>query len=314
MDKLTILNIPNYYCSYFLLGFGQIAKLRFAPQKEFSHLNNLPFLVIEYRGKIAVIENDDPLGCDKKAYDLSDVYFATNKLLSRDDYNLPKVKPIYPHYSINNGGQYLNLFGLKGIKEVGLKEFVRQYYILIRRPNFDLKPARDLEGNYVFFSGNIWKKEDWANRKRAAYIQACRNNPLIEFEGGMVPRTDGDLCGLPPDVLNRKYTPKEFAEKSSRSIIGFSNPAVLNAVSWRLGEYLNYGCFVISYKFKIDLPMFPEHGKEIHYLDHEDDFADVLDYAMKNPEYRKKVARGGKAYFEKNCLPHIQANRILSFL
>ncbi len=314
MPTIYILNIPNYYCSYYLLGLSKITKLKFNPKIEFAHLNNKPFLVIEYRGKVAVIENDDPTGVDKKSFGHADLYFATNKLLSREDYNDPKVKPIYPHYSIDNAEEYLTLFGLRGILSLGPKEFLRQWYILYRRPDFTSKPYRPLNGNYVFFSGSIWKKEPEANQMRVDYIRACMEDPQVRFEGGMVPRMDGDPCGIPLDVINKKYPAKEFAEKSSRSIIGFNNPAVLDAVSWRLAEYWNYGCFVISFPFKIDLPTTPEHGKHIHYLQEGEGFAEVISFAMKNDDYREKVSRGGKQFFEENCLPEVQAKRILAML
>ena len=314
MSQVNILNIPNYYCSFYQLGLGKISDLRYNPKKEFAHLNGKPFLVLEYKGKIAVIENDDPVGVDKSSYSNSDLYFATNKLLLSEDYSMGKVRALFPHYTINNAFDYLKLFGLKGVKALSPKEYLRQFYTLYRRPKFINKPYHTLDSNYVFFSGSIWKKENWANQIRSEFVQACQTNPHIDFEGGMNPRTDGDLCGLPESVIDQRYTAKDFSEKSSRSVIGFSNPAVLNAVSWRLSEYWNYGCFVISFPFKIDLPKVPEHGKDIHYVESAEEFSDVITFAMKNPKYRKKVARGGKTYFEENCLPEIQARRILNML
>lgn len=314
MSKVTILNIPNYYCSAYHFGLTQISDLRFSPRAEFAHLNNKPFLVFEYQGKVAVIENDDPMGVDLPSYSNADLYFATNKLLARDDYNMPKVQSLYPHYPINNANDYAKLVGWKGLKELGPKELLRQWYTIYRRPEYVLKEFEPLEGNYVFFAGSIWKKEPWANQIRGAFVKACQNNPLIQFEGGMIPRTDGDLCGLAPELLNRKYSAKEFAAKSSKSVIGFNNPAVLDAVSWRLAEYWNYGCFVISFPFKIDMPSTPKHGEEIHYLTDSSEFDEVLTFGMKNVHYRKKVAGGGKAFYEKNCRPEVQAKRILELL
>lgn len=314
MPKINVLNIPNYYCSYYHFGLEQLADLRYTPNQEFAHLNNKPFLVIEYQGKIAVIENDDPIGVDKKSYDACDLYFATNKLLAREDYNWPKVNSIYPHYSINNCWEYLRLFGVNGALNIGAKEFLRQWYILYRRPDFINMGRRHLEGNYVFFAGSIWKKEPWANQIRADFVKACQSNPLINFEGGMNPRSDGDLCGLPLSVMDKRYTPEDFAEKSSRSVIGFSNPAVLDAVSWRLAEYWNYSCFVLGFPFKIDLPTLPEHGKHMHYVQDSAEFTEVLTFVMKNSSYREKVSQGGKDFFESNCLPKIQAKRILDLL
>lgn len=314
MSKVTVLNIPNYYCSTYQLGLSQITELRFSPQDEFAHLNNKPFLAIEYKGKVAVIENDDPIGVDLASYDNADLYFATNKLLAREDYNMAKVQSIYPHYPINIALDYVKLIGWKGLMNLGPKEFLRQYYTLFRRPKYEGKSYQPLDGNYVFFAGSIWKKQPCANQIRGAFVEACQNNPLINFEGGMIPRTDGDLCGLAPELLNRKYSAKEFAAKSAQSVIGFNNPAVLDAVSWRLAEYWNYGCFVLSFPFKIDMPTVPKHGEEIHYLKDETEFPEVIAYAIKNPIYREKVARGGKAFFDTNCKPRIQAKRILDLL
>lgn len=311
MEKITFLNIPNYYCSYFHLGLSQVAQLQFSPQPEFAHLNGKPYLVFEYKGKIIVIENDDPVGVDKNAYELCDLYFATNKLKKREDYNWKKVHGIFPHYSINNCWDYLQLFGWKGAHQLGLKEFARQFYILYRRPEFFNYPFEFKEGNYMFFSGSIWKKESWANQIRKSYIEACQNNPLIQFEGGMVRRQDGDPCGMPESVLTDKFPAVAFSEKSRKSIIGFNNPAVLDAVSWRLAEYLNYSCFVISFDFKIDVPIIPKHGEEMHFIQDASEFAPVIDFALKNPEYRKKVAQGGNSYFNRYCLPDRQAKRIL---
>jgi hypothetical protein len=288
MSQVNILNVPNYYCSFYQLGFERIASVRFSPRKEFAHLNGKPFLVIEYKGKVAVIENDDPVGVDMPSYSDSDLYFATNKLLAREDYNMDKVMSIYPHYSIDNAFDYLKLFGVKGAINLGPKEFLRQFYNLYRRPDWRNMPHKSLEGDYVFFSGSMWKKEKWANQVRAAFIQACQANPNITFEGGMNPRSDGDRCGLPPEVMDQRYTPKDFAEKSSRSVMAFP--------------------------FKIDIPTVPEHGKHIHYVQDPAEFSEVLTFVMKNPAYREKVARGGKSYFDEYCLPEIQAKRILDLL
>jgi len=231
MEKLTLLNIPNYYSSFYHFGLNQVASLRYSPQPEFAHLDGKPYLVFDYNGKIVVIENDDPIGVDKKAYELCDLYFATNKLKEREDYNLEKVKAMFPHYPINNYFGYAKIFGLEGLRKLGVKEFVRQVNILYKRPKFSNCPFEFKENNYMFFSGSIWKKETFANQIRKNYIEACKNNPSINFEGGMVRRRDGDPCGMPESVLTDKFPALEFSKNSRKSIIGFNNPAVLDAVA-----------------------------------------------------------------------------------
>ena len=312
MARINVLNIPNYYSSYYLLGLNTIAELKFAPRNEFKHLDYRPFLAIEYQGKIAVIENDDPIGVDEKSYGLCDLYFATNKLLANEDYNWPKVRPLYPHYPIDNSFQFLKLFGTKQLFSADLVKFLKQWYILYRRPEFIDLPYQKLEGNEVFFAGSIWKKEPLANQIRADFIQACKHSPLIKFEGGMTPRTDVDLCVLSPEVMGMRYTPKEFAHKSSRSVLGLNNPAVRDAVSWRLAEYWNYSCFVLGFPFKIDLPSLQVHGKHLHYIHDSREFPEVIDFVMKNHAYREKVSHGGKEFFRDYCLPESQAQHILN--
>jgi len=68
---------------------------------------------------------------------------------------------------------------------------------------------------------------------------------------------------------------------------------------------------VISFDFKIEIPVVPVHGKEMHFIQDPSEFAEVIDYAIKNPNYRMKISKGGKEYFDKYCLPDIQAKRIL---
>ena len=85
----------------------------------------------------------------------------------------------------------------------------------------------------------------------------------------------------------------------------------MDAVSWRLAEYLNYSCFVIAFDFKIELPVLPQHGKEMHFIQDPAEFPDVIDYAVSNTTYREQVSRGGKEYFSQYCLPDVQAKRIL---
>lgn len=314
MKEIKLLNIPNFYSSYYVLGLSKVAKLKFTRDKNFDKFNNRGFVIFEVEGKVGVIDNHDPVGVNQELYELCDLYFATNKLLENESYNQEKVKPIYPHYPVNIIPLYLRLFGFNLIKLLKPKDLAREIYVLNSRPAYNKEADRYQHSNYVFFSGSTWKKEPWANQIRAEFIRACKANPSIEFEGGFIPRSDGDNFGFDNELNKIKYPPKKFSELSAKSLISLNNPAVLGAVSWRLAEYFNFSSFVLSFPFMIDLPKIPEDQKEILYINKSEEYPQILEKVVNDPLFHEKVARGGKKYFDSYCTPEAQANYILRLL
>ncbi|MCS5488998.1 glycosyltransferase [Algoriphagus limi] len=270
-------------------------------------------MIFEWKGKLGVIDNHDPVGVNEELYKKSDFYFATNKLLKSESYNQPKVKPIFPHYPINIISKKMKFIGLRWLKSLSLRDFAREIYILKKRPVYQLQKPEFKFGNYVFFSGSTWKKEPWANQIRAEFIRVCKNHPQIEFEGGFIPRSDGNNFGYDQELNLKRYSPTEFSKLSSRSLINLNNPAVLGAVSWRLAEYWNAGTFVVSFPFEIDLPIFPKQGEEIHYVENSSEYQEVLNLVLRDKAYHEKIARGGHSYFQKYCTPDKQWEYIASF-
>ncbi|MGW1455062.1 hypothetical protein ACWBC2_08730 [Salegentibacter agarivorans] len=312
MDTIRLLNIPNYVSSYYLKGMLQVSKVVYEPNQEFKRFNNTPFLIFQYKKKTIIIDNRDPNGVHQNLYEESFLYFATNQLQNREDYNQPKVKPLFPHYPVDISGSYLKCFGRCWIRRMGLEKVLKEIYSLKKRPNYKNLRKQEVKENYIFFSGSLWKKESEANLQRAAFIEACKQHKQVAFEGGLIPRTDGDTLGFDEVLGSKRYTSKEFSEKSARSFINFSNPAVLGAVSWRIAEFWNMETFVLSLPWKVELPVFPKHGKEIHLLDNKQEFPEIIDYLIKNPRYHQQVSKGGKAYFNKYCEPKAQALRIFN--
>lgn len=311
MNTITLLNIPNYVSSYYLKGLLQVSKMVYEPNREFKRFNNTPFLIFQYKKKTVVIDNRDPNGVNQNLYEESFLYFATNKLQNEEGYNQPKIQPLFPHYPIDLTGTYIKCFGKFWVQNLGFEKVLREIYSLKKRPNYKHLKKQKVKENYIFFSGSLWKKEIEANMQRAAFIESCKQYKQIAFEGGLVPRTDGNTLGFDEVLGPKRYTSKEFAEKSSRSFINFSNPAVLGAVSWRIAEFWNMETFVLSLPWKVELPIFPVHGKEIHMVDDEQEFPEIIDYLIKNPLYHQQVSRGGKAYFHTYCEPKAQILRIL---
>lgn len=312
-ETIQLLNIPNYYCSYYLFALSERFALKYSCDPKFKHFDNRAFLIFRYRDKVAVLDTNDPSGTKSDLYAAVDFYFVTNKLKTHPSYQQDKIIPLYPHFPINTLGVYLRVFGLSLLRNIPFMKLVHQLHIQRKRPKYQAKGLDYKFHNYVFFSANLWKKEPWTNQVRAAFIRACKNDPRINFEGGFVPREDGDAMGFENELNEKLYSPKVFSRLSAETNLALNNPAVLGAVSWRLAEYLAAGIFVISYPFAIELPSEPKHGEEMHYVEEKKGFQMILDKIFEDKDYHKAVSKGGYDYFNRHCTPEAQVEYILSF-
>lgn len=308
--KVTILNIPNYYSSYYLLGFFKQYNIQYKADKRFLKYNNKPLLVFEFNSKIGVIDNDDPVDVIQELYDLASCYFVTNKLKVKASYNNEKIKPLFPHYPVNILFIYTKIFHLYLFKYLKVKDILRELYIYYRRPVYKKEKVKTVKDNFIFFSSNIWKKEPQTNQIRAEFIRFCKSESRIKFEGGFIARSDGNNFDFENEINKIKYKPKVFSKLSSKSKIVLNNPAVCDAVSWRLAEYLNQSLFVLSFPFKIDLPVDLEHGVNIHLVRNAQEFKSVFDKVLNTSEYHEKISLGGKLYFDTYCTPEVQVKYI----
>ncbi|WP_366184769.1 hypothetical protein [Flavobacterium ovatum] len=309
---INILNIPNYYTSYYLLGLSLKYKIRFKQEEQFIKFNNKPLLIFTVKGKIGVIDNDDPSSVVNELYELSSLYFVTNKLRDNQSYNQCKVKSLFPHYPVNILFLYLKTFGVNLFRYLKFKDLIREIYIYIRRPFYKNQIKIKVKDNYVFFSARLWKKEIEANRIRSEFIKFCKNEDRIKFEGGFMPRVDGDSLGFEKDINGKRYSARKFSKRSSCSKLVLNNPAVGGAVSWRLAEYLNQGLFVLSFPFNIELPEDFVNKKNIHFIESTNQYKSVFDLIIENSTYHEKVSSNGKKYFDEFCAPEKQAQYIVT--
>lgn len=311
MKTIQLLNIPNFYSSYYLLGLNQAYKVKFKMDSNFTKFNNKPILIFKVNDTIAVIDNDDPTGVHQELYELASVYFVTNKLIDHDSYKQPKVKPLYPHYPVNIVRLYCHIFGLGLFRYLKFKDLIRQIYILLRRPLYTTYKKSFKKDNFIFFSSNIWKKEPETNQIRAEFIRFCKADNRIVFKGGFIPRSDGANYGFDNELNDEKYSPKMFSKLSAKSKIVLNNPAVCGAVSWRLAEYLNQGLFVLSFPFKIEFPKHFSQDRETCFVEKTIEFKQVLDKIIDNSGYHETIAANGKFYFDTYCTPFAQAKYIV---
>ena len=311
MKEIQVLNIPNFYSSYYLLGLNQAYGVQFKMDPSFAKFNNKPILIFKVNDTIAVIDNDDPTGVHPELYDVASIYFVTNKLIENDSYSQSKVKPLYPHYPVNTALLYCRIFGLGLFRYLKLKDMLQQIYILLRRPLYVQYKKSFRKDNFIFFSSNIWKKEPETNEIRASFIRFCKADDRIVFKGGFIPRSDGNNYGFDNELNAEKYSPRMFSMLSAKSKVALNNPAVCGAVSWRLAEYLNQGLFVLSFPFKIELPQNFTQDTEVHFIEKTTAFKTVLDTIIDNPDYHETIAANGKTYFDSYCTPLAQAKYVV---
>ncbi len=309
--RIRILNVPDFCVSYYFLGLKSMGTLSYEPNMEYSKFDFRPLIIFEVKGKLVVIDNSDPVGVDTKLLESSDYYFATNKLAFSPAYANEKIRPLNPHYPINVNWLYLNTFW-KQFFSSKAKSIAKEVYRIQKRPIFQVNDEIRKIENTIFFAGSIWKKEVEANQIRYSFINYCKANPRINFEGGFLPRNDGNHFGFDDAIAPKTYPPKEFLENSKKSLFGFNNAAVLGALSWRFAEYLNLGLPILSLPFKVTLKNFPIHGQSIHLIETIDEVPEFLDYALDHPEYLQQLALGGRAYFQKYCLPETQVHMIIN--
>lgn len=124
--KLKILNIPNYYCSYYLqvldLGFD----LSFINKSLFRKYDFKPYLIFEIRDEVFIIDNNDPVGIERFLLEKCKYYFSTNKLKNKG-YATEKIIPLFPHYPINVNNIYVKLFA--SLPFLFNKRFIYNLYV-----------------------------------------------------------------------------------------------------------------------------------------------------------------------------------------
>ncbi len=166
------------------------------------------------------------------------------------------------------------------------------------------------EDNYIFFLSTLWysneenKNDETVNLRRAHFIRACKSIEGVTYEGGLL----GDKTSSNDkfaDVLAEHGEPfVTWLEKTKRSALVFNTPAFWNCHGWKLGEYLALGKCIVSTELSNDLPYPLEHGKNIHFVEStEKSMHDAIDYILAHPDYRHKLEKGARAYWEKYGTP-----------
>lgn len=311
------------YASFYILG---LRDLYGAKNVRFEDLalnantcDNLCFVIQkENQEKRYAISLSDGYQIAEKLYSWSDVYGSVNANFSKTPQEFhDKLVPLCPSFGVRIWNMPQTVFhALKNVSvaKVSTRKFFGKYKRQLERMTYDdyLSPyLLNRDDNYIFFLSTLWYSDEWnrndegVNARRSSFIRASREVDEVVFEGGLVSQGKGRSSEeLFSDCLCDAVSLKEWMDKTKQSALVFNTPAFWDCHGWKLGEYLAMGKCIVSTPLSNDLPEALEHGKNIHYVENNQDaMREAVRYIIKNPDYRMKLEQGTRAYWEKYGSP-----------
>lgn len=250
-------------------------------------------------------------------YDWCDVYGSVNANFSKtpERYH-EKLTALCPSFGVRcwNLPQTV-LHAVSGLAgTTSFRKYLGKHKRMLKRPLYEdyiTLPRTGVDRNYVFFLSTLWQSDEWnrndegVNARRANFIRACRNVHGMRFEGGLVSYgTDGSPKTLFADCLHGPIPMMEWMEKTKRSALVFNTPAFWDCHGWKLGEYLAMGKCIVSTALSNDLPAPLRHGENIHFVENDkESMKEAVDYILKHPDYREKLEKGARTYWDQYGSP-----------
>lgn len=324
-----------YYFSFYLQGLYDVLgkkNVSFS-EKYFKNLDrkgegmwnfdaNVCFVLLDDNDNvlkhIAIDFADDACNISLTAMNWADLYFKVNinkkynKIFyGKEQIDYSKIIQIPPYmgirvwslfetiyYFITN---YLKAFNnhpgffIDYVKNYALQYFHRQPLSSYKTTDINYKKKK-----YVFLACNLWKKSEHVNRTRMKFMNLCRKNQDIEFEGGFVNKENVDINEYSDLMLSRRYTHKEYLKKMNKSEIAFNVPAVHNCHGWKLAEYFCMGKAIFSTPFYNQIPIGIENGKNIIFIE-ENNMEAVFDH--KFGRKLEMLQKNAKKYWDDYSCP-----------
>jgi hypothetical protein len=173
------------------------------------------------------------------------------------------------------------------------------------------------KSDYIFFNAALWEREPEANAVRARFLKAARSLPGITVEGGLTPRdsargTKNFTAPEYEELFSRRYSPAEYFAKTRDSAAVLNNPAYRDGHSWRLAESMAMGKAIITTPIARAVPAPLLHGTHVHYSDgSEKAFRDAIKQICNDHDYRERLERNARAYYEAHLAPPVVMRRLL---
>lgn len=266
-------------------------------------------------------------------YEWCDVYAMVNPTEEQvRDYE--KLMPIGPEFGITLGTVFHSVVTfmrmyMNGHKQTAIspKVYLRDYlYTNIRRRVIDVYEQKcEIKKDYIFHASTLWYNEFAAtdtNMYRGEFLKACKKAGL-KIEGGLFYVNGQDVLNEMPDYPKYKDIYKDFIyedrlsmddyiQKTKESVVVFNTPSVCGCHGWKLGEYLCMGKAIISTPLSRAMPGEGLiHGENVHFVSSPDDIYDAVLKISKDKEYRQKLEKGAREYYEKYLAPEVVIKRII---
>ncbi|TCK54741.1 hypothetical protein C8C83_2651 [Flavobacterium sp. 90] len=311
-----------FYDGYYIKGLNEIFEnIQFSVSKfpDFAQ-GTFAFIIEEDNGGVQnlIIDSKDSSQIDKKALEWCSVYGKANyNIENLETSDKAKIIAIGPSFGIQIWNlletvYHLILNFIRFRDSISHKrEFMANYWRQYKR--FALKKYKnDLSsGNYVFFMNSIWKQEPETNKNRALFIESCKDNTNVSFEGGFAARKDGNNLGLDALVYSERISLAVYLKKIKKSAFVFNTPAVLSCHGWKLAEFLALGKAIITTPHYNILPADLLDNKHVLYVNNSNDIKEAINKLTTNVDLRRKLERESREYFDKYLAPEKVITRLL---
>lgn len=247
-----------------------------------------------------------------------DVYGHVNANRNQTpDYQQSKLVSLVPSFGVRLWGLPSTVFyGLANMlrvsEKINRKKFLGKYKKqYLDRIKYDEYLNLDTtEENYIFHLSTLWHNDEWnkndenVNLSRHFFISACKSLKNVFFEGGLSTTGQATNKKFENSIFSGRINVKEYIEKTKKSTLVFNTPAFWNCHGWKLGEYLAMGKAIISTPLINDLPEPLIHGKNIHFVENnEDSIKKAVEQIMRDKDYREKLQQGALSYWNKYGTP-----------
>ncbi|MNX37085.1 hypothetical protein D3C86_673880 [compost metagenome] len=320
--KIYIYGLCNvFYDGYYIQGLKEVYNDFEFNVSKFPRFNDGTFAVIlenDISSKKIIIDSKDSNQIDEAQLDWCDVYGKVNY----NSGNLPiqnqkKIVAIGPSFGIKIWNLFETLYYLAinyiRFKDVisNKREFVANYWRQYKRLRLKKYKTSQSSTNDVFFINSIWKQEAETNNNRALFIESCKNNSNIHFEGGFASRNDGDNLGFDDLIYSEKIPFKVYLKKIKNSAFVFNTPAVLSCHGWKLAEFLALGKGIISTSHYNKLPADLLNNEHLIYADNRDDIANAIRKMLSDINFKRKLEFESRKYFDEYLAPKKVITRLI---
>lgn len=331
------------YSSYYIKGLYEVfgkENVKFASQyfedldkrsEPYSYDAYMAFVIVN-DGKIrkVIVDFGDDSPIRNNAYEWCDVYAKINiDPLKLSDEHQAKICSITPGFGIKiwNVSEALyhsvnHLIQLRFCPQISIikhfKSYLSQFKHLKIEAFYETKRKHDKKELQVFFVSSLWPHPNCltgTNLYRKMFIECCMKNG-VNFEGGfwVTDRNHPQFNEFRNLTFSQRYPLKQYVAKTKESAIVFNTPAVHNCHGWKLGQFLAMNKAMISMPFQNILPEPLEHGKNIHFVNNENEMEAAVNQILDDKDYRNKLEEGARAYYLKYATPTAVIHSIIKKL